>query len=70
MPPLSFEQIVKRSTKATNPPKAQSVPRDELSRRERQVIQFFRSLSDSEKRNILAILKMAARHTDGPTPKE
>ena len=69
MPPLTFEQIVKRSTKPLNPPpKKTPVPQEPpLSKRERRVIQLFRAISEYEKRTALAMLKMMARHTDGPT---
>ena len=57
----SFEEIVKRSTKTMKPPKDQSVSAptaNPLSRRERQVIQYFRSIPDDQKRTVLAMLKM------------
>ena len=69
---LSFEQIVKCSTKPLHPPfKKTPAPQEPpLSRRERHVIRLFRSISEYEKRQALAILKTFAKHTDGPTPKE
>ena len=70
---LSFEQIVKRSTKPMNQPKGQPTPASSLhslSPRERKVIRLFRVISEYEKRTVLALLKTWTRHTDGPTPKE
>lgn len=64
MPPLTFEQIVKRSTKPLHPPKKTPVPQEPpLTNRERRVIRLFRAISEYEKRQALAILKTFARHT-------
>ena len=68
MPPLTFEQIVKRSTKPLHPPpKKTPVPQEPpLTKRERHVILLFRAISEYERRTILTLLKTFAKHTDGP----
>lgn len=62
---LSFEQIVKQSTKPLNPPKESSLTQaPPLSKRERRLLRLFREISDFEQQTILTLLKTMARNAE------